>query len=115
MSRPLDLAEGVLDHQLLDADGRRCGKVADLRLDGLHGRSPEVAELLIGAAALRPRGRLGRLAAHLARRRVVHVPWTEVARVDSAVRLRSRAADLRLGRGDERAARWVRRLPGSGL
>jgi hypothetical protein len=52
-----------------------------------------VAELLVG------------------RRRTVHVPWDVVAKVDSAVHLKVRAAELRLGRGDDRVRPWFARLP----
>ena len=34
MSVELDLGLGLLDHQLLDADGRRCGKVDDVAIEG---------------------------------------------------------------------------------
>ena len=33
----VDLALGLLDHQLLDCDGRRCGNVDDLELDSRRG------------------------------------------------------------------------------
>jgi len=34
LSDSIDLGLNVLDHQLLDSEGRRCGKVDDLALDG---------------------------------------------------------------------------------
>ena len=57
----LDLALGVLDHQLLDADGRRCGKVDDLELEGIR-EGDEVAEDHAGVRVRRkaPARRLGR-------------------------------------------------------
>lgn len=109
MSR-IDLGLGVLDHQLIDSDGRRCGKVDDLDLDGLR-----VKAIVAGGSGWAGRGRLGRLTAWLARGRAVLVPWEEVRSVDDAVRLKRPAAELRLGRGDERARRLVERIPGSGL
>jgi sporulation protein YlmC with PRC-barrel domain len=93
MSRPIDLGLGLLDHQIVDCEGRRCGKVDDLELAGVRNGRPVVAELLVG------------------RRRTVHVPWDVVAKVDSAVHLKVRAAELRLGRGDERVRPWFARLP----
>jgi hypothetical protein len=111
----LDLALGILDHQLLDADDRRCGKVDDLELEGVGGDDPRVVAILTGPAAWRGRGRLGRLAASLARAPLVRVSWTEVAEVESAVRLRKPARELRLGRGDDRAGRLVEKIPGSSL
>ncbi|HEU5212366.1 MAG TPA: PRC-barrel domain-containing protein [Gaiellaceae bacterium] len=110
MSR-IDLALGILDHQLIDSQGRRCGKVDDLELDGL-----DVKAIVSGRSGWAGRGRLGRLTAWLARGpRAVLVPWDEVRAVDDAVRLRKTAGELRLGRGDDRARQLVERIPGSGL
>jgi hypothetical protein len=109
----LDLAFGLLDHQLVDAEGRRCGKVDDLELEGSPGERPVVTAILVGPGAWHGRGRLGRLAARLGRRRLVRVPWEAVASITSAVNLKKSAGELGLGRGDDRAARWVRKLPGS--
>jgi sporulation protein YlmC with PRC-barrel domain len=108
----VDIALGILDHQLVDGDGQNCGKVDDLEISGVGGDSPEVAEILVGGNAWRSRGRLGRLAARLSGN-AVHVPWSEVESVSSVVSLRRPAAELRLNRGDERWASFVRRLPGS--
>jgi hypothetical protein len=110
--RELDLGLGVLDHQLVDCDGRNCGKVDDLELRGLSDGEPEVAFILVGGNAWRGRGVLGRLAAALSGN-AVRVPWSEVDDVSSVVKLKRPAQELRLGRSDDRAARLVRRLPGS--
>ena len=88
----VDIALGILDHQLVDADGRNCGKVDDLEIAGLASGSPEVVEIVVGGNAWKTRGRLGRLAATLSGN-AVH--------------------ELRLNRGDERWAPLLRRLPGS--
>jgi sporulation protein YlmC with PRC-barrel domain len=108
----VDIALGVLDHQLVDSDGQNCGKVDDLELSGLDGDAPEVSEILVGGNAWRSRGRLGRLAARLTGN-AVHVPWSEVEAVTSVVTLKRPAAELRLDRGDERWGRLVGKLPGS--
>ena len=108
----VDLALGILDHQLVDSDGNNCGKVDDLEITGLDGDSPEVAEILVGGNAWRSRGRLGRLAARLSGN-AVHVPWAEVDAVSSVVTLKRPAAELRLNRGDDHWAARVGRLPGS--
>ncbi len=110
----IDLALGVLDHQLVDRDGRRCGKVDDLELAGVESGNARVTAILVGPAAWRGRGRLGRLLAAAARsREPARVAWREVARVDSAVHLRSSAEELGLGAGDRRAERWLQRVPAS--
>jgi hypothetical protein len=59
------------------------------------------------------RGRIGRLAAAVARGRTVRVPWSEVDRVDSGVRLKKQAREYGLGRGDDRARKLVAWIPGA--
>lgn len=108
----IDLGLGVLDHQLVDKDGRNCGNVDDLELAGLTDGDPEVTEILAGGNAWRGRGLLGRLAAAVTGN-ATHVPWAEVAEVTSVVTLKRTAPELRLGRGDDRAGRWVKRIPGA--
>jgi sporulation protein YlmC with PRC-barrel domain len=108
----VDVVLSILDHQLVDGDGRNCGKVDDLEIAGLDGDSPEVAEILVGGNAWRSRGLLGRLAARLSGD-AVHVPWREVDAVTSVVTLKRPAAELRLNRGDDRWARLVGKVPGS--
>lgn len=108
----VDIALGVLDHQLVDRDGDNCGKVDDLEIAGLDGDSPEVVAILVGGNAWRSRGFLGRLAARL-RGNAVHVPWPEVDAVTSVVTLKRSAPELRLHRGVDRWARFVRKVPGS--
>jgi hypothetical protein len=109
----LDLAFGLLDHQLVDADGRRCGKVDDLAIEGGPGETPVVTAILVGVDAWKGRGLLGRLAAKLGGSGSVRLSWDAVEDVTSAVELKKSAKELGLGRGDDRAARWVKRLPGS--
>lgn len=111
-STELDLGLGVLDHQLVDSEGRNCGNVDDLDLSGLTTGEPEVTEILVGGNAWRGRGLFGRLAASLSGN-AVHVPWREVDEVSSVVKLKRTAPELRLGRGDDRAARLVRWIPGA--
>jgi hypothetical protein len=108
----VDIALGILDHQLVDGNRVNCGKVDDLEIAGLDGDSPEVVEIVVGGNAWRTRGRLGKLAAWLSGN-AVHVPWSEVHSVSSVVRLERTAAELRLNRGDERWAALVGKLPGS--
>jgi hypothetical protein len=115
VSGPIDLGLGILDHQLVDAEGRRCGKVDDLELEGVAEGQPRVAAILTGPGAWRGRGRLGAVLGRLFGARTVHIPWREVATVDSGVRLRKSAAELRLGRGDTRAKRWIEKVPGASL
>jgi len=114
MSRPryVDLARGILDHQILDSEGRRCGNVDDLELDMDSG---EVTALLVGPRYWpgRVHGPIGRLLARLAGGGGRRVPWSEVESVTSAVILRCEAGEVGLGRGDDRARKWVEWIPGS--
>jgi hypothetical protein len=113
MSEEVDLGLGILDHQLVDSEDRRCGNVDDLELEGLSEGEPRVVAILVGPPVWRGRGRLGTLASWLATGDTVRVPWEEVEKIDSAVHLRKTARELRLGRGDDRARRWVEWIPGS--
>jgi len=115
MSKPeqIDLGLGLLDHQLVDSEGRRCGNVDDLELEGLQEGKPRVTAILVGPPVWRGRGRLGRLAAWIARGETVRVPWEEVDEIEAAVKLKKTARELRLGRGDDRARKWVEWIPGS--
>jgi sporulation protein YlmC with PRC-barrel domain len=115
MSGPeqVDVGLGILDHQLVDSEGRRCGNVDDLELEGLQEGSPRVSAILVGPPVWKGRGRLGRLAAFIARGETVRVPWDEVDKIESAVQLKKTARELRLGRGDDRARKWVEWIPGS--
>ena len=108
----VDIALSILDHQLIDGDGKNCGKVDDLEIAGLDGDAPEIVEILVGGNAWRSRGLLGRLAARLSGN-AVHVPWAAVDEVTEVVTLKQPAAALRLNRGDERWAGPVGKLPGS--
>lgn len=110
----LDLGFGILDHQLVDVDGRRCGKVDDLELEGGPGETPVVTAILVGAGAWKGRGRLGRLAARIAGgEKTVRIPWETVGEIKSGVALTRNARELGLGKGDDRAAPWVEKIPGS--
>jgi sporulation protein YlmC with PRC-barrel domain len=114
MSEELDLGLAVLDHQILDREGRRCGNVDDLAIEGGPGEDARVVALYSGPGAWRGRrGVLGRFAARLGGGRVVRVPWEEVADVASHVRLKKAAPDYGLGLGDDRVRRWIVRIPGA--
>jgi sporulation protein YlmC with PRC-barrel domain len=111
----IDLGLGVLDHQLIDSEDRRCGKVDDLELEGVREGNPRVSAIVTGAGGWRGRGRVGRLFAAFVHTKTVLVPWEEVAEVGAEIRLRRPAAELGLGRSRDAAARWVEKVPGSSL
>jgi hypothetical protein len=110
----IDLGLNLLDHQLLDAENRRCGKVDDLALEGGPGEELELVAILCGPGVWpAPAGLIGRAAAWLGGGGRVRIPWQDVAQVGSHVKLRKRAAELGLGRGDDRLRSYVDKIPGS--
>jgi sporulation protein YlmC with PRC-barrel domain len=113
MSERIDLGLSLLDHQLIDAEGRRCGKVDDLDLGNVRDDAPTVRAILSGAPAWRTRGRLGRLAAKLAGGKVVRIPWEEVEKVESTVHLKKPAGELGLARAEDRVRPFIAWIPGA--
>ena len=114
MSRTIDLGLLLVDHQLLDCDERRCGNVDELALEGGPGERLEVVAILSGPGTWRQRaGRVGRFAAWLGGGRTVRIPWEEVESVSAHVRLRNKASQLGLGRGDDRLRPYVEKIPGA--
>ena len=105
----LHLGRNILDHQLLDKNGRRCGNVDDLTIE-----DDEVVAILSGPGVWPQRsGKLGRLAGWIGGSKRVRIPWEEVAKVDSAVHLRGTASEYGLGKGDDRVRPFVERIPGA--
>jgi sporulation protein YlmC with PRC-barrel domain len=112
---PIFVAHRLLDEQILDCDGKRCGRVDDIELQG---SPPRVSALLVGVG-LYPR-RLPRWLRGPARRlsgperwgaNALRVPWAEVDRIEAAVHLRGKAEEHGLGEGDDPERWMVRRLP----
>ena len=114
-SREIDIALHVLDRQLLDKNGRRCGNVDDLAIEGGVGDVPEVVAILVGPGYWPQRaGLIGKLAGWIGGGRRVRVDWKEVHKVDSAVELKREATELGLGRGDDRLRPYLDKIPGAG-
>jgi sporulation protein YlmC with PRC-barrel domain len=114
LTKTIDLGLNLLDHQLLDAEGRRCGKVDDIALEGGPGDDLEVVAILCGPGVWRARaGWIGRIASWLGGGGRVRIPWDEVDGVGSHVKLRRRAEELGLGRGDDRLRPYVEKIPGA--
>jgi sporulation protein YlmC with PRC-barrel domain len=110
LSKQIDIGLQVLDRQLLDKDGRRCGNVDDLAVEG-----DEVVAILVGPGWWPQRaGWVGKLAGWIGGGRRVRVPWSEVKGVGAAVELKRAATELGLGRGDDRVRPYVERIPGAG-
>jgi hypothetical protein len=103
----IDLAYRLLDLDLVDSEGVRCGKVDDLVLTGGPGEGTYVAAIRTGPGALPQRfiPRLRRLARRVFRQGFTDVPSTLVEDFDSVVTLTATAPELGLGDGDRRLAK----------
>lgn len=107
--RKIHIGHNILDHQLLDKDGRRCGNVDDLAIE-----DADVVAIFSGPGYWPSRaGWLGRLAGWLGGSGRVRIPWDEVEKVDSAVHLRRTAPEYGLGQGDDRLRPFFERIPGA--
>ena len=114
MRKTIVLGLELVDRQLLDSEGRRCGNVDELALEGGPGETLEVVALFSGPGAWRRRaGLTGRLAAWIGGGNVVRIPWEEVASVSAHVKLRTHAEELGLGRGDDRLRPFIEKIPGA--
>jgi hypothetical protein len=108
-TRRVDLALRLLDDQLIDAEGRRCGRVDDIELAGGPGAPLRIAALLTGAGAWPGRvpRRLDGAVRALVPPFVHRIPWEEVDDVATTVKLGRTAAQLGLGTRDGRNVRWT--------
>lgn len=112
---PIFICHRLLDQQILDSEGKRCGRVDDVELQG---SPPRVSALLVGEGLYprrlprRLRGAAGRIAGpERWGANAMRVPWEEIDRIDAAVHLRGKAEEHGLGVGDD-PERWlVTRLP----
>jgi len=116
----MDLVYRVLDDQLVDVDGRRCGRVDDLEFDGDLGAPPRLYSMLSGRGVWwrrlpRPLRAIGErlLGPGVVGEDVIRVPWEQVDALDSVVHLKGKARDLGLGKGDDRLAPFIEKLPDS--
>jgi hypothetical protein len=114
LSDTIDLGLNVLDHQLVDSEERRCGKVDDLALEGGPGEELRVTAILCGPGVWRARaGLIGRIASWLGGGGRSSIPWAEIEEIRSHVKLRKRAPELGLGRGDDRLQPYIAKIPGA--
>jgi sporulation protein YlmC with PRC-barrel domain len=110
----IDIALKVLDHQILDRDGRRCGNVDDVEIEGGAGEQARVTAILVGPGFWPQRaGWIGRVASWIGGSDRVRVLWEDVADVEAGVILRKTAQELGLGRGDDRLRPWIEKIPGA--
>lgn len=105
------LVSQLLDLPILDKDGRWCGIVDDVELEGEPGKATRVAALLVGPGAYA--GRMPEFAFRIVRAiagdRVVRVPPAEIADIGSAVQLNCTAEKVGLHRTEDRVRAWIPR------
>jgi sporulation protein YlmC with PRC-barrel domain len=116
----MDLVYRVLDEQLVDVDGRRCGRVDDLEFDGGPGEPPQLHAILSGSGTWhrrlpRPLRSFGArvFGTGTSGEDVIRVPWSRVDDISSVVKLKAKATELGLAKGDDRDALFVSKLPKS--
>jgi hypothetical protein len=125
-AKKIYLGLDLLDRELLDSDGHRCGKVDDLELtvagDAPEGAAPTVTAILTGPGALTNRlwGWPGRVARVMWRRvspnpagRRGKVPVEAIDSVDYDVHLNISVDEAGLYDRERWAARLVGRIPGA--
>jgi len=108
----IHLGFAVLDRQILDKDGRRCGRVDDIELGESDGRF-RVQHLLTGPGAWPSRLQrpFGATLAWLFGNGMTPISMEYVQEMDQSVRLNKTAEELELGEGDSRLGRLIKRLP----
>jgi sporulation protein YlmC with PRC-barrel domain len=116
----VNLVYRILDDQLVDVDGRRCGRVDDLAFDGDLGEPPRLWAILSGSGAWhrrlpRPLRTLGArvFGSGTLGLDIAQIPWSQVEGIDAVITLRSKARELGLGRGDEPRSTAAENLPRS--
>jgi sporulation protein YlmC with PRC-barrel domain len=116
----MDLVYRLLDDQLVDVDGRRCGRVDDLEFEGDLGAPPRLNAILSGSGTWHRRmpRRLRNIGARVFGTGVlgddvIRVPWQQVDEIASVVKLRAKASELGLAQGDDRDALFVAKFPKS--
>jgi len=120
VSRIRYLLYDLIDKQLVDAAGERCGRIDDVELAG---DPPRITHLIVGMSAER-RSVVARLVHAVARRiyaalggtlplAAVKVPWSDVEEWNGTVRLKRRDRELGLRRMEDQVARLVRTWPGA--
>jgi hypothetical protein len=116
----MDLAYRVLDDQLVDVNGRRCGRADDIEFDGGLGEPPRLNAIISGSGSWHRR--LPRPLRSAAARvfgdddggaQTIRVPWGQVSEIGAVLKLKTTAENLGLAQGDRREGERIARLPKS--
>jgi sporulation protein YlmC with PRC-barrel domain len=105
----IKLVSELLDLPLYDVEGKYCGIVDDVELDGGPGKALKLKALLVGPGAYA--GRLPRWAIRIvtwiAGDRLTRVPMDKVRTINTAVHLECPGRDLGLHRSETAAGKWI--------
>lgn len=105
----------VLDHQLIDVNGRNVGKVDDLEFIK-KGNVLILSSLLVGSAAwiMRLPIWMQRVVRFFIKHpSVTKIPISDVLYIDGSVHLTKPAKILGLGKGDDVVGLWLNHIPGA--
>jgi sporulation protein YlmC with PRC-barrel domain len=116
----MDLVYRILDDQLVDVDGRRCGRADDIEFDGGLGDPPRLYAIVSGSGSWhrrlprRLRGAGARVfGSGVIGHDVIRVPWDQVDDIGAVLKLKAKARELGLAQGDYREGERVAHLPKS--
>jgi sporulation protein YlmC with PRC-barrel domain len=116
----MDLVYRILDDQLVDVDGRRCGRADDIEFDGGLGDPPRLYAIISGSGSWhrrlprRLRGVGVRVFGHgVIGHDVIRVPWEQVVDIGAVLKLKAKARELGLAQGDYRQGERIAHLPKS--
>jgi sporulation protein YlmC with PRC-barrel domain len=108
---PIKLVSELLDLPLFDTEGKYCGIVDDVELEGAPGKPLKLNALLVGPGAYA--GRMPAWALWLLKMiagdRITRVPMDKVRSIGTAVHLECPGRDLGLHKSETAAGKWVPR------
>jgi hypothetical protein len=123
MSTPpdfIDLAYRVLDDQLIDVDGRRCGRADDIEFEGGVGAALRLYSIISGSGSWhrrfpRPLRGIGAriFGSGVSGDDVIRVPWDQIEEIGAVLKLKAKARELGLAQGDYRQGEKLANLPKS--
>ena len=106
---PIKLVSELLDLPLLDSEGKYCGIVDDIELDGAPGKALKLKAILVGPGAYS--GRLPGWALWAIKRiagdRLTRIPMERVRNIHDTVHLNCSAGELGLHKSEAAAAKWL--------
>jgi sporulation protein YlmC with PRC-barrel domain len=110
-----DIVYRLLDDDLIDSEGRRCGRVDDIEIEGKAGDEAYIAAILTGSGAWSARlpRRLRRAGARIFGDRYKRIPWERVKDIGETVELKDPGSKFGIGEADIWATRVIKRVPGS--